>query len=156
MIALVVAYAKKRVIGKDGRIPWNIDGEKKRFKHLTVNHVVIMGRKTYEEIGRPLPDRTTIVISKTGNYNAENCHTAKSLQEAIALAGDNDIYISGGAGVYEESLPLVEKMYITEIDADVGGDTFFPEFDGDLFDKEIVKRVDGDIPYTFLTYTRKS
>lgn len=156
MIALVVAYAKNRVIGKDGRIPWNIEGEKKRFKRLTVNHVVIMGRKTYEEIGRPLPDRRTIVISKTKNFTSDNCQTAKSLQEAIALAGDDDIYISGGAGIYEESLPLVEKMYITEIDADVEGDTFFPEFEEDLFAKEIERKVDGDIPYVFLTYTRKS
>lgn len=156
MIALVVAYAKNRVIGKDGRIPWNIDGEKTRFKNLTVNHVVIMGRKTYEEIGRPLPNRTTIVISKTKDFTAENCQTAKSLQEAIVLAGDEETYISGGAGIYEESLPLVEKMYITEIDAEIEGDTFFPEFEEDLFVKEIVRRVDGDIPYTFLTYTRKS
>lgn len=156
MIALVVAYAKNRAIGKDGRIPWNIDGEKTRFKNLTVNHVVIMGRKTYEEIGRPLPNRTTIVISKTKDFTAPNCQTAKSLQEAIALAGDEDIYISGGAGIYEESLPFVEKMYITEIDAVIEGDTFFPEFEEDLFVKEIERRVDGDIPYTFLTYTRKS
>jgi len=155
MIALIVAYAKNRVIGNKGCIPWKIKGEQKRFKELTTGNVVIMGRRSYEEIGRPLPNRTTIVISGTKNFDEENCMTAKSVAEAIELAGDRDIYISGGARVYEEALPLVEKMYITEIDMEVEGDTYFPDFDKMQFVKEIDEVFDGDISYTYVTYTRK-
>ncbi len=156
MIGLIVAYTNNRVIGNNGCIPWRIKGEQRRFRELTTGNVVIMGRRSYEEIGRPLPNRTTIVVSNTKNFDAENCMTAKSLQEAIELAGDRDMYISGGARLYEEALPLVEKMYITEIDCEIEGDTYFPEFDKSLFDKEIDERVEGEIPYTYVTYTRKN
>ena len=131
MIALIVAFAKNQVIGNKGCIPWKIKGEQRRFKELTTGNVVIMGRRSYEEIGRPLPNRTTIVVSNTKNFDGENCLTAKSLPEAIRLAGDRDIYISGGAKLYEEALPLVEKMYITEIDSEIEGDTYFPPFEKD-------------------------
>ncbi len=155
MIALIVAYAKNQVIGNKGRIPWKIKGEQKRFRELTTGNVVVMGRHSYEEIGKPLPNRTTIVVSNTLKIEEENCMTAKSLSEAIKLAGDKDIYISGGAKLYEEALPLVEKMYITEIDYDIEGDTFFPEFEKEQFVKEINEHYNGDIPYTYVTYTRK-
>jgi len=155
MIALIVAYANNQVIGNKGYIPWKIKGEQKRFRELTTGNVVIMGRRSYEEIGRPLPNRTTIVVSNTKNYNGENCFTAKSLDEAITMAGDRDIYISGGARLYEEALPIVEKMYITEIDCDIEGDTYFPAFDKEQFVKEIDEVVDGEIPYSYVTYIRK-
>lgn len=155
MIALIVAFAKGQVIGNKGCIPWKIKGEQKRFKELTTGNVVIMGRRSYEEIGKPLPNRTTIVISSTQNYDGENCMTAKSVAEAIEMAGERDIYISGGARVYEEALPLVEKMYITEVDLEVDGDTYFPPFDKEQFIKEIDERFEGEIPYTYVTYTRK-
>ena len=155
MIALIVAYAKNQVIGNKGCIPWKIKGEQKRFKELTTGNVVVMGRRSYEEIGKPLPNRTTIVISNTLKIESENCMTAKSLEEAIKLAGNRDIYISGGAKLYEEALPFVEKMYITEIDYDIEGDTFFPEFEKEQFVKEINEHFKGDIPYTYVTYTRK-
>lgn len=156
MIALIVAYAKNKIIGNNGCIPWKIKGEQKRFRELTTGNVVVMGRKSYEEIGKPLPNRTTIVVSRTKNFDAENCMTAKSLAEAIEMAGDRKIYISGGAGLYKEALPLVEKMYITEIDCKIEGDTYFPEFDENQFDKQIDERFEGEIPYTYVTYTRKT
>lgn len=155
MIALIVAFAKDQVIGNKGCIPWKIKGEQKRFKELTTGNVVIMGRLSYEEIGKPLPNRTTIVISSTQNYDGENCMTAKSVAEAIEMAGERDIYISGGARVYEEALPLVERMYITEVDLEVEDDTYFPQFDKEQFIKEIDERFEGEIPYTYVTYTRK-
>ena len=155
MIALIVAYAKNRVIGNKGCIPWKIKGEQKRFQELTTGNVVIMGRRSYEEIGKPLPNRTTIVVSGTKKFESENCLTARSLTEAIELAGDKDIYISGGARLYEEALPLVEKMYITEIDCEIDGDTFFPNFDKNQFTKEINEHFAGEIPYTYVTYTRR-
>lgn len=156
MISLIVAYAKNHVIGNKGCIPWRIKGEQKRFKELTTGNVVIMGRRSYEEIGHPLPNRMNIIVSNTRKFEAENCMTAGSLKEAIEMAGDREIFISGGARLYEESLPYVEKMYVTEIDCEIEGDTYFPDFDQSQYDKEIVERHDeGDIPYTYVTYTRK-
>ena len=166
MIALIVAYAKNRVIGRDGRIPWNIPGEQRRFRELTTWNVVVMGRRTFEEIGRPLPNRITIVVSGTKIFDGENCYTARSLDDAVALAKDKfpekDIFISGGARLYEEALHRAEsgdkdfspfRMYITEIETEPRGDTYFPPFDEDKYKKEIVERTEGDIPYTYVTYT---
>lgn len=155
MIALIVAYSKNRVIGNKGCIPWKIKGEQQRFKELTTGNIVIMGRRSYEEIGHPLPNRDTIVISNTGNFEAENCTTAASLEQALEIAGSRDVYISGGAGLYREAISIVDKMYITEIDAIIEGDTFFPDFNEDEFTKKINKRVEGELPYTYVTYTRK-
>ncbi len=129
MIALIAAYSKNNVIGNQGKIPWKIKGEQRRFKELTTGNIVIMGRRSYEEIGMPLPNRTTIVISKTHKYEGENCFTCESLSEALELAGGQDVYISGGAGLYKEAIHMVDKMYITLIDIEIEGDTFFPEFD---------------------------
>ena len=154
MISLIVAYAKNQVIGNKGCIPWKIRGEQKRFKELTTGNVVIMGRRSFEEIGRPLHNRITIVVSSTKDFTGENCYTVSSLQEAIKLAGDRDVFISGGARLYEEALSIVEKMYITEKDKTVYGDTYFPQFEEGDFIKEINQRFEGEIPYTYVTYTR--
>lgn len=155
MIALIVAYTRNRVIGNRGEIPWKIKGEQKRFRELTMGNVVVMGRRSYEEIGHPLPNRYTIVISCTQQYESENCTTAGSLQEAITIAGERDIFVSGGAALYREAIDLVDKMYVTEIDAEIQGDTYFPEFDTALFDRKVELHVDGDLPYDYVTYTRK-
>ena len=156
MIGLIVAYTKNRVIGKDGQIPWRIKGEQKRFRELTTGNVVIMGRRSYEEIGHPLPNRYNIVVSNTQKYEAENCTTVGSLEEALEVADKNkNIYISGGAGLYREAIDLVDQMFITEIDAVVEGDTYFPEFDVNEFEREVECHVDGEMPYDYVTYTRK-
>ena len=155
MVALIVAYAKNRVIGNQGIIPWKIKGEQKRFRELTTGNVVVIGRRSFEEIGKPLPNRMNIVVSSTKKFAGENCYTVGSLKEAIQLAGNRDIFVSGGARLYEEALPVVEKMYITEIEATIDGDTYFPEFDEANFVKVIDERFEGEIPYTYVTYTRK-
>ena len=154
MIALIVAHSRNHVIGNKGQIPWKIKGEQKRFRDLTSGNIVIMGRRSYEEIGKPLPNRTTIVISKTHKYEGENCFTCESLAEALELSAGRDVYISGGAGLYKEAINIVDKMYITRVDIEIEGDTFFPEFDEKMFTKEIDEVIDGDVPYTYLTYTR--
>lgn len=160
MLALIVAYTRNRVIGNKGQIPWRIKGEQRRFRELTTGNVVIMGRKSYEEIGRPLPNRFTVVVSNTASFEAENCTTASSLEDAICKAKElqpgKQIYISGGAGLYKEAIDMVEVMYITEVDAEIEGDTYFPEFNVDDFIKTIDEKVEGEIPYTYVTYTRKS
>lgn len=156
MIALIVAVAENRVIGRDGTMPWRIPGELKRFRELTTSNAVIMGRRTYEAIGcQPLPGRLNIIVSRTQRYEGEDCLTAGSLEEAISLAGERDVFIGGGAGLYEEALAIVDKMYITEVHCEVEGDTWFPEFDASLFEKEVDEEHDGEIPYTYVTYTRK-
>lgn len=155
MIAIIVAYTKDRVIGKDGIIPWKIKGEQLRFKELTTGQIVVFGRVSYEEIGRPLPNRQTVVISRTTKYEEKNCITVESLEQAIAYANGRDLFISGGARLYEEALPLADVLYITEIDAHIDGDRYFPMFREEEYDKEVVERVEGEIPYTYLTYRRK-
>lgn len=156
MLAIIVARSKNNVIGKDGCIPWRIKGEQKQFKELTTNNVVIMGRKTYEDIGHPLPNRLNIVISSTVNYEGENLITVKSLQEALEYADGKDIYVAGGFGVFKEAIPYVDKMYITEVDMEVeNGTTFFPEFNEDEFDKEEGEILGDEIKFQRVIYSRK-
>jgi len=156
MIALIAAFSINRVIGNNGIIPWKIKGEQKRFKELTTGNVVIMGRRSYEEIGKPLPNRTTIVISNTKTFSAVNCMTATSLGQALKMAEGRNVYIAGGAQLYKESIQLVDKMFITLIDKNVEGDTFFPPFNEGDFDIQVDERFKGEIPYTYMTYSRRN
>lgn len=160
MLALIVAYSDNRVIGDKGKIPWTLENEKKRFKELTTGNVVIMGRKTYEEIGRPLPSRYNIVVSKTTSFESDNCTTAMSLDDAINIVKEKfketkDIFIAGGEQLYKEAIECVDKMYITKIHARIDGDTYFPEFDESEFEQYIDEYVEEIIPYTYMTYVRK-
>ncbi len=156
MIAVIAACAQNRVIGKDGRIPWDIPADKRRFRDLTMGHVLVMGRRTYEEIGRPLPGRETIVVSRTALFDAPHCTTASSLPQALALAGGRDVFICGGARLYREALPLADVLYLTELHAPFDGDTLFPPFDPSAFD--VTERTDAAdaIPCTFVTYRRRA
>ena len=156
MIALIVARSRNNVIGRNGQIPWKIKGEQAQFKKLTTGNVVVMGRKSYEEIGHPLPNRMNIIVSLSANYSGENLVTVSSLQEAIEAAGDANIYVCGGYGLFMEAIPIVEKMYITEIDIEItDGDVFFPEFNKDDFDI-VVNKTEGEyIKFTRTIYTRK-
>ena len=152
MIALIVARSKNNAIGKQGKIPWDIKGEQKQFKELTTGNTVIMGRKTYEEIGKPLPNRFNIVVSRTKKFEGERLITVSNLNEAIAMSTGN-IYIAGGYNLFKEAINLVDIMYITEINQEVeNADVFFPEFDEEDFDKEITEENDE---YSRLVYTRK-
>lgn len=155
MIALIVARSRNNVIGRNGQIPWKIKGEQAQFRKLTTGNVV-MGRKSYEEIGHPLPNRMNIIVSLSANYSGENLVTVSSLQEAIEAAGDANIYVCGGYGLFMEAIPIVEKMYITEIDIEIkDGDVFFPEFNKDDFDIVVSKTEGEDIKFTRTIYTRK-
>ena len=150
MIGLIVARSKNNVIGKDGMIPWSIEGEQSQFKELTTNNTIIMGRKTYEDIGHPLPNRKNIVISRTTNY--DDVVTVDSLEKAIELSEGN-IYIIGGYNLFKEAIPMVDIMYITEVNLNIeNGDVFFPDFDEDEFD---IKTLEENSKYKRLIYTRK-
>ena len=156
MIGLIVARSKNNVIGKNGKIPWKIKGEQKQFKELTTGNVVIMGRKSFEEIGHPLPNRKNIIVSNTKTFSGEDLVTVNSLQQALDISGDRDIYIAGGYRLFKEVIPIVDVMYITEIDTVIeDGDIFFPEFCADDFDITMGETADGEIKYTRTVYTRK-
>ena len=156
MIGLIVARSINNVIGKKGHIPWKIEGEQKQFKDLTVGNVVVMGRKTYEEIGHPLPGRKTIVVSKTSKYEADGLTTVRSLKEALKLAEGQKLFIAGGYELYKEALPLVDVMYITEVQLVVeDGDVFFPAFNADDFEVTVGETGGDEIKYTRKIYTRK-
>lgn len=156
MIGLIVARSKNNCIGKNGKIPWKIKGEQKQFKELTTGNVVVMGWNSYDEIGHPLPNRETIVISKSKKYVGRNIHTASSVKEAIELAKGKDVYIAGGYGVYKEAIPLVDVMYITEININIEqGDVFFPEFDENDFDITIEEMSEDNEQFTRKIYRRK-
>jgi dihydrofolate reductase len=129
-LSLVVAMARNRVIGADGAIPWRLPEELKRFKALTAGHHIIMGRKTWESIGRPLPGRASVVVTRQRGYRAPGALVTHSLDDAItACGGDTEIFVIGGAALYAQALPLVNRLYLTTVDAEVSGDTFMPEFD---------------------------
>ncbi|MCI5644138.1 dihydrofolate reductase [Treponema porcinum] len=138
MTAIIAAYTKNaRVIGKNGKIPWNIPDDLKRFKRLTTGNAVIMGRKTFESIGKPLADRLNIVISRTKTFTGENCITVNSLERALEEAkerGFSTVFICGGETIYAEALPYCTTLYLTEIDADYDGDVFFPPVDEAQYD----------------------
>lgn len=130
-IAMIVAMAKNRVIGNQGKIPWDLPEDRERFKELTMGQVVIMGRRTFEEIGKPLPGRITYVVSTTVSIEQEICHTASSLDIAIAEAKkkypNKKIFLCGGERIYEEGMTLAQEIYLTVLDIEVKGDTHFPE-----------------------------
>ena len=155
MISIIVAYSKNRVIGYKGKMPWKIKGEQLWFKELTLNHTVIMGRKTYESIGKPLDNRLNIVVSSTLFFDEENLKTARSLNEAISLANSEEVFIIGGQQLYEEAITIADTLYITEIDIEVEGDTFFPEFDENNYVKTLIKEVDGEIRYRYKKYQKR-
>lgn len=166
MICLIVAYSLGNVIGFDGGIPWDLPDDREHFKKLTLGSVLIMGRRTFKEIykkfGRGLSGRETIVISKTQNYEGENYRTVGTLQDAIKLSQElfqeKNIFICGGEAVYREAMEsgIVEKLYITEIDQEIKGDAFFPEFDKNSFEIKEKRHCEVPLPHTFFTLVKKS
>lgn len=132
IVSLLVAIDQKRGIGKDGRIPWRLPADQQRFKRLTMGHHLVIGRLTYESIGRPLPGRTMLVVTSQQGYQAPGCTIVSSLDQALELArraGEDQVFIAGGARLYAEALPLADRLYLTQVHAQVDADTFFPHFD---------------------------
>ena len=130
--SLIVAMTKDRVIGSQGTLPWHITEDLRRFKKLTMGHALVMGRKTYESIGRPLPGRRSIVISRQAGYAPTGVETATSLAQALKMTNDDaQPFIIGGAQIYKLALPYTNCLYVTRVYADVTGDTFFPEVNWD-------------------------
>ncbi len=122
--------AKNRVIGADNKIPWHLPNELKLFKSLTLGHHIVMGRRTYESIGRLLPGRTTVIVTRQRDYAVPGALVAHSVSEAIAACGgDEEIFVIGGADLFRETLPIADRLYLTTVDAAPPGDTFMPEIE---------------------------
>jgi len=133
IISAIVATAKKNVIGKNNQIPWYLPADLKYFKKTTLHHHLIMGRKCFESIGRPLPNRTNIIVTKNPFFVASNCLIAHSVEEALSLAkgkGEEEVFIIGGGEIYAQSKKYWTKIYRTEVELEVEGDVFFPKING--------------------------
>lgn len=133
-VYLVAAVAKNGVIGKDGGLPWQLPEDLRHFKRLTLGHPVIMGRRTWQSLGKPLPGRDNIVVTRRAGYDAPGAAVASSLEAALGLcAGEPVAFVIGGSGLFAESLPIAAGLVLTEIQRDFPGDTWFPEYDRSLW-----------------------
>lgn len=160
--SIIVAKAENDVIGKDNKLVWHMPADLKHFKNTTMGHYIIMGRKTFESQKKPLPGRTSIIVSRNRQYKAEGCITVHALEDAYALSKENDqeeIFILGGAEIYRLALPSIDKIYLTEIGASYEGDTFFPKLDPEEWEEIKRNTFPADEknphPYTFLELIRK-
>ena len=160
-LSIIVAMSANRVIGRDNSLPWKLPGDWKRFKNLTMGHYLLMGRKTFESIGRPLPGRTTVVITRQSSYSPTGVLVAHSIEQALQLAAqDSEVFVAGGAQIYLQMLPRADRLYLTTIDKEFEGDTTFPDFDESDW-QLIFKETRGpdeknSYHYSFLTYRRKN
>jgi len=158
-ICLIAAMAANRVIGRDNALPWRLSADLKRFKALTMGHPVLMGRKTHESIGKPLPGRRNLVITRNRAYAAPGCEVVHSLDQALAACADaQHVYVIGGAELYREALALAQSLELTEIHAEFEGDAWFPQIDPGQW-REAAREVHAggaDVPYRydFVRYER--
>ena len=164
-LSLLVAMSKNRVIGKNNQLPWHLPEDLKHFKALTMGHPIIMGRKTYESIGKPLPNRSNIVISRNSDFQADGVKIVASIDDALKVAESiaeisdtQEAFIMGGAQIYQQTLPLAQRLYITEVKKTVTGDAFFPSIDLSQW-QEIGREAHyyepQDTHYAFVVYERR-
>ena len=160
-ISIIVAFDENHLIGKDNALPWHLPADLKHFKSITMGHHMIMGRKTFESIGKPLPGRVSVVITRQKNLEFEGCITVHSFEEALEkIKSEDEIFIIGGAEIFKYSLPLATDLYITQIHHKFDGDTYFPEIEASKW-KE-VSRSDhfadekNNWDYSFIQYTRQN
>lgn len=157
-LSVIAAVASNRTIGLDNTLPWHLPEDLKHFRQLTMGHHIIMGRKTFESLGRLLPGRTTVIVSRQPGYAAEGAITAGSLREAVAACGsDEEVFVIGGAELYREALTLADRLYVTEVHDEFKGDAYFPEYDREAWregTREPHVSADG-LAFSFVTYSRK-
>lgn len=160
MLSIIVATDRQGLIGKDNDLPWKLSADLIYFKKVTMGKPLIMGRRTHESIGRALPGRKNIILTSDSDYKAEGCVICSSFEQAISECGDaQEAMIMGGASLYEQLLPHAEKLYLTYVDAELAGDTWFPRWDKE--DWLLVSREDyaadekNEYPYSFIVYQRK-
>lgn len=159
MVAIVVAHSRNLVIGRDGDLPWRLPNDLRRFRELTLGQTVVMGRKTFESLPdafRPLPGRTNLVLTRRAGFDAPGAQVHHTLESALDACGGSCFVIGGGA-VYRQALPLADRVYATEVDAEVDGDAFFPSLPADEWRavEESDRFVENDHAYAFRTYDRR-
>lgn len=156
-LSLIAAMATNRVIGINNALPWRLPADLQHFKRLTLGHHILMGRKTWESLGRPLPGRTSVIITRNRAFTAAGCLVAGSPEEAIAAcAGDKEIFFIGGADLYRQALALADRLYLTEIRRDFAGDAWFPEFDRGVWrETERRREVTDGLEYDFVIYDKE-
>ena len=159
-LAIIVATDLNGLIGKDNDLPWRLSADLRYFRQITMGKPIIMGRRTHESIGRPLPGRENIIITSDQGYQAEGCTVMHSLQSALQHCEQyQEVMIMGGASLYQQCLPLADKIYLTQVDAELSGDTWFPEWDKTQW--QCISQQDhpadenNDYPYSFMVYERK-
>lgn len=160
ILSIIVAVAKGGVIGVNNSLIWHISEDLRYFKSVTTGSTIIMGRKSYESIGRPLPNRRNIVVSRNSSFTAEGCEVVSTIDEAISLCnGDEKAYIIGGGEIYRQTIDMVDMLYVTHVDYGYEGDTYFPEIDQTKWGKvssDIHERGEKfEHPFEFATYKRK-
>jgi dihydrofolate reductase/dihydrofolate reductase (trimethoprim resistance protein) len=158
IISIIAAVAKNGVIGINGTMPWHIPGELTRFKELTWGKSVIMGRITYEDLGRPLPGRRIVVVSRSKTYSAPGLITCRSVEEAIERCRrerEDEVFIAGGGDVYRQTIDLTDIFYMTIVDEEIEGDVYFPDVDWSTYDLIYKEEREGPPRYTYYTYKRK-
>ncbi|MFA9559872.1 dihydrofolate reductase [Evansella sp. AB-rgal1] len=160
MISMIAAMGENRVIGKDGDMPWHIPNDLKYFKQVTSNHAVIMGRKTYDSIGKALPNRKNYIVTRDQEFEAPDGEVFHSVKDAESLmSSDEEVFVIGGATIYEQFLPIADRLYITLIHEEFEGDTFFPVIDEQVW--KVVSSEKGKLdeknshPHTFVVYERR-
>lgn len=163
MISILVAMDKDGLIGKDNDLPWRLPNDLKYFKQLTTKHTILMGRKTYESIGRPLPNRTNVVLTRNKDFQPEGCkvvHSVEEVQKLFKEDTNDEVFVIGGSDIFKLLLPFTDRLYITRIDESFEGDTFFPEIDFDnwnLVSKEQGEKDENNpYDYYFCIYDKKS
>ncbi len=161
IISLIVAIARNRVIGNNNALPWHLPADLKYFKRITMGKPIMMGRKTFESIGRPLPGRMNVIVTHEPAYQAAGCTVVHSIDEALEAAHHHEeVMVIGGAKLFDQILPRADRIYLTEIEADFAGDTFFPEFDGGAWreTQRIAHHIDAQNPheYSFVILERSA
>jgi dihydrofolate reductase len=157
--SIIVAVANHNVIGINNTLPWHLPEDLKRFKALTMGHHIVMGRKTYASLGRLLPGRTTVIVTRNKDYLVEGAVVVHSIAQALtACAGDDEVFLIGGAELYQQGLALADKLYITEVHADFAGDAFLTDIDLALWDEVSREshQAENGLAYSYVTYQRNS
>jgi dihydrofolate reductase len=155
-LILIAAMAANRVIGRGNTIPWNIPGEQTRFKDITMGHSLIMGRKTWESIGKPLPGRRNIVVTRNSKFRAPGAEIVYSLEQGLDLTASAErVFVIGGAQLYQLALERADTLILTELGQEVPGDAFFPSFSCPPFELVQTEEVGGTTPYSIRTYQRR-
>lgn len=159
-VSIIAAMAANRVIGQGNRLPWHLPEDLQHFKALTMGHHIVMGRKTYDSIGRPLPGRTTVIVTRRPDYTAPDCIAVNSIDAALSVChGDPEVFFVGGAEIYAQALPIADRLYLTEIKRDFPGDAHFPPFDAgqwqEVSRERHVKENGEPFEYHFVVYDRK-